>query len=74
MSGGKVSWLIFGVLVFGVKLNFKLYLSNCYIRVVTPSDSSDLHPVTAGVPQGAIWSPPLFNLYIRKLLTVVEHS
>ena len=53
---------------------FESYLSNCYIRVVTPSDSSDLHSVTAGVPQGALWSPPLFNLYIRKLPTVVEYS
>ena len=50
---------------------FESYLSNRYIRVVTPSD---LHSVTAGVPQGAIWSPPLFNLYICKLPTVVEHS
>ena len=37
-------------------------------------DSSELCPVTAGVPQGAIWSPPLFNLYIRQLPTVVKHS
>ena len=37
-------------------------------------DSSDLYSVTAGVPQGAIWSPPLFNLYIRQLPTVVGNS
>ena len=30
--------------------------------------------MTAGVPQGAIWSPPLFNLYIRQLPSVVRHS
>ena len=42
--------------------------------MVTFQDSSDLYPVTAGVPQGAIWSPPLFNLYIRQLPTVVKHS
>ena len=53
---------------------FESYLSNCYIRVVTPLDSSDLHPVIAGASQGAIWSPPLFNLYIRKLSTVMKHS
>ena len=53
---------------------FESYLSNCYIRVVTPSDSSDLHSVTAGDPQGAIWSPSVFNLYIRKIPNVVEHS
>ena len=53
---------------------FESYLSNRYIRVVTPLDSSDLHSVTTGVPQEAIWSPPLFNLYIRKLPTVMERS
>ena len=29
---------------------FESYLSNRYIRVVTPMDSSELCPVTAGVP------------------------
>ena len=29
---------------------FESYLSERYIRVVTQLDSSDLHPVTAGVP------------------------
>ena len=53
---------------------FESYLSNRNIRVVTPLDSSELCPVTAGVPQGAIWSPPLFNLYIRQLPIVVKHS
>jgi len=42
--------------------------------VVTSQDSSTLYPITAGVPQGAIWSSPLFNLYICQLLTVVKHS
>ena len=35
---------------------FESYLSNRYIRVVTPLDSSHLCRVTTGVPQGAIWS------------------
>ena len=43
---------------------FRSHLSNRYIRVVTPLDSTDLCCLTTGVPQGAIWSPPLFNLYI----------
>ena len=53
---------------------FESYLSNQYIGVISPLDSSELCPVTAGVPQGAIWSPPLFNLYIRQLPTVLKHS
>ena len=52
---------------------FQSYLSNRYIKVVTPFDSSDLHPVSAGVPQSAIWSPLLFNLYIRLLFSVPRH-
>ena len=30
--------------------------------------------VSAGVPQGAIWSPLLYNLYIRFLPSVVTFS
>ena len=41
---------------------------------MTPLESSDLYPVTAGVPLGAIWSSTLFNLCIRLLPTVVKHS
>ena len=52
---------------------FESYLSDRYIRVVTPLDSSDLYPVSAGVPQGAIWSPSLFNLYVRLLPSVPKH-
>ena len=53
---------------------FESYLSNHLIRVITHLESSYLYPVTAGVPQGTIWSPPLFNLYICQLSTVVKHS
>ena len=53
---------------------FQSYLSDRFVRVVTSQDSSDLYPVTPGVPQGAIWSPPLFNLCIRQLPTIVKHS
>ena len=53
---------------------FRSYLSNRYIRVVTSLDSSHLCRVTTGVPQGDIWSPSLFNLYIRQLPTILKHS
>ena len=53
---------------------FQSYLSDRFIRVVTSQDSSDLYSITARVPQGATWSPPLFNLYICQLPTVVKHS
>ena len=52
---------------------FQSYLSNWYIKVVTPFDSSDLHPVSAGVPQGAIWSSLLFNRYIHLLPSIPRH-
>jgi len=48
---------------------FESYSSNRYIRVFTPSDSSVLHSITAGVPQGAIWSPPcLIYISVNSLL------
>ena len=53
---------------------FQSYLSDRYIRVVTSSDSSDLCRTSAGVLQGAIWSPLLFNLYVRLLPSVIKHS
>ena len=53
---------------------FESYLSNRYVRVITPLDSSHLCRVTTGVPQGAIWSPSLFNLYICQLPTILKHS
>ena len=53
---------------------FQSYFSDRYIRVVTSCDSSDLYRISMGIPQGAIWSLLLFNLYIRLLPSVVKHS
>ena len=52
---------------------FKSYLSDRYIKVVTALDSSDFYPVSAGIPQGAIWSPLLFNLYVHLLPSVPKY-
>ena len=30
-------------------------------------EDSSLYPITAGVPQGGVWSPMLFNLYVHHL-------
>ena len=54
--------------------SFRLFQSYIFNRVVTFQDSSDIYPVAARVAQGVIWSPHLFNLYIRQLPTVVKHS
>ena len=72
MSGGGAFWLI-GFCGKAFTL-FESYLSNRYIRDVTSLDTSHLCCVTTGVPQGAIWSPSLFNLYIRQLPTILKHS
>ena len=42
--------------------------------VATAEGQSSILTVSAGVPQGAIWSPLLFNLYIQFLPSVVRFS
>jgi len=42
-------------------------------KVFTPFESSDFYPVSAGVPQGGIWSPLLFNLNVRLLPSFPRH-
>jgi len=41
--------------------------------VVANGDTSTCREFTAGVPQGGVWSPILFNLYIRLLGNQVLH-
>ena len=53
---------------------FKSYLSNRKFRVVANGVASALMEYFAGVPQGAIWSPKLWNFHIRELVNVVMQS
>ena len=50
-----------------------LYLCDRTLFVVAHGDISSQRPFTAGVPQGGIWSPILFNLYIRHISIQVLH-
>ena len=43
------------------------YLSDRYLFVVANGQDSSLYPITAGIPQGGVWSPMLFNLYVHHL-------
>ena len=40
------------------------YLSDKYLFVVANGLDSSLYPIMVGVPQGGVWSPMLFNLYV----------
>ena len=52
---------------------FQSYLSNRYLYVVANAKESSHYPIHAGVPQGAIWSPILFNLYVWQLPLQVHY-
>ena len=57
--------------VSGSLLNwFRSYLSSRTQRVVIDGHSSEVHPVTSGVPQGSILGPLLFSLYLDPLTKI----
>ena len=56
---------------------FKLlnsYLSQHFFVVVTNGEKSEFCQIRSGVPQGGIWSPLLFDLFVRKLPREVQHA
>ena len=53
---------------------FTSYLSERVMYVATAKGQSSTLSISAGVPQGTIWSPLLFNLYIGFFPSVVQFS
>ncbi|CAM9850271.1 unnamed protein product, partial [Heterosigma akashiwo] len=74
----KVWWrgLLAHLWAVGVRSKaFKLmqsYLSDRALFVVANGDSSSHMSIKSGVPQGAIWSPLLFDLFIRNVPTASQ--
>ena len=61
MSGRTLGW-------------FKSYLADRQQSVYVNGELSETHQIALGVPQGSIFGPLLFNIYINSLPTAVEKS
>ena len=53
---------------------FQSYLSCRSLFVVANGEASDRVQINSGVPQGAIWSPLLFNLFVRNVPAEVKEA
>ena len=53
---------------------FQSYLSNRFLYVMANAQESSQYPIQAGMPQGAVWSPMLFNLYVCSAITATSSS
>ena len=71
----KIWWdgLLHHLWIMGIHQKaLKSYLSNHYLFIVANGKESSLYLVMIGVPQGGVWSPLLFNLYVRHLPSQLE--
>ena len=76
VSGDGVYWLIYGISAFvAVLMTYFLIIYHPVFFVVAANGVlSSQCPIRSGVPQGGIWSPLLFDLYIRELPRLIRHS